>query len=170
MANLGERTRKHQILELLIRERGSWVDGTRLSTEEVGGTEGLRRLRELRAEGYRIDERRHPDPRRAIWQYRYVTGPKVDPLRQETEPAPQEVPQAYKFVSLPARIEFGQVAVCPRCKGRTRKYEYENLHGLRHKDPYVNGKPCTGCNGWGIVPNVGPIPLTLPEGLDGPPR
>ena len=71
-----------------------------------------------------------------------------------------------KFVKLPHPIEFGAVAVCPRCRGRTKKYDYEGLQDKRHKDPWKSKKPCLGCNGFGIIPNVGPIPLTMPEGME----
>lgn len=73
----------------------------------------------------------------------------------------------YKFDRLPARLDFGLLAVCPRCKGRTAKFEFDGMEGKRHRDPYRDGKrkPCQGCNGWGIVPNVGAIPMTPPEGL-----
>jgi hypothetical protein len=69
------------------------------------------------------------------------------------------------FTRLPKPINFGEVAVCPRCRGKTRRYNYPGLDDLRHKDPYVDKIPCKGCNGWGIVPNRGPIPMTAPEGL-----
>lgn len=71
-----------------------------------------------------------------------------------------------KFIKLPAHIEFGAVAVCPRCHAQTRRYDYDGLAGVRHKDPYRKKRPCLGCNGLGIVPNTGPIPLTLPEGME----
>lgn len=61
-------TRQQEVLERL--EAGGWIDGPDLANAEVGGSEGLKRLRELRAEGRPIERRRHPDPRRDIWQYR----------------------------------------------------------------------------------------------------
>lgn len=70
MANLSPMTRKQQVLEVLSQHVGTWVDGTRLANEEVGGSEGLRRLRELISEGYNIQRRKHPDPTREIYQYR----------------------------------------------------------------------------------------------------
>lgn len=63
-------TRAGQVLQRLQDADGEWVNGSELATAECGGSEGLKRLRELRASGYPIEERRHPDPRRAIWQYR----------------------------------------------------------------------------------------------------
>jgi len=68
-------TRAGQVLRRLREAGGGWVDGSELATAEVGGSEGLKRLRELRAEGWPIEERRHPDPRRAVWQYRLPPQP-----------------------------------------------------------------------------------------------
>ena len=72
MAILSSLSRKDQVLEALSQARGRWVDGPDLANERVGGSEGHRRLRELRADGYTIEQRRHPDPDRDIWQYRLV--------------------------------------------------------------------------------------------------
>ena len=78
MANLSELTRKDQVAAVLKEHLGLWVDGTALANEQVGGSEGLKRLRELRQdlarEGsrYAIQQRKHPDPSRAIYQYRMV--------------------------------------------------------------------------------------------------
>lgn len=73
MANFSDLTRKEQVLAYLRERAGHWVDGPELATEAVGGSEGLRRLRELRLSGdYDIRERRHPDPQRDIWQYMLV--------------------------------------------------------------------------------------------------
>lgn len=73
MANLSEHTRKDQVRNYLLDRANLWVDGPDLATEAVGGSEGLRRLRELRMSGeYDIRERRHPDPNRDIWQYMLV--------------------------------------------------------------------------------------------------
>jgi hypothetical protein len=77
----GKVTRKQQVLEELLRAEGGWVNGTDLANEAVGGSEGLKRLRELRAEGHEIDERRHPDPERTIWQYRLVRRTRV-PMKE----------------------------------------------------------------------------------------
>lgn len=67
-------TRAQQVLRRLQEAQGEWVDGTELANEVVGGSEGLKRLRELRGLGWGIEERRHPNPRRAIWQYRLAAG------------------------------------------------------------------------------------------------
>lgn len=72
MTNYSDLTRREQVLARLQEAKGDWVDGTDLATAEVGGTEGLKRLRELRLEGHDIRMQRHPDPSRDIFQYRLV--------------------------------------------------------------------------------------------------
>lgn len=62
-------TRKALVLELLREAGGNWVNGSVLCTEDVGGSEGLRRLRELHDDGW--DIRKRPNPRsQTAWQYR----------------------------------------------------------------------------------------------------
>jgi len=81
MANLSDLTRKEQVLAYLQDHRNQWVDGPSLATEVVGGSEGLRRLRELRLSGdYDIRERRHPDAHRDIWQYMLVVMEYITPF------------------------------------------------------------------------------------------
>jgi hypothetical protein len=73
MANLSELTRREQVLKYLQDHAGQWVDGPDLATEAVGGSEGLRRLRELREEGqHDIRRRMHPDRSRGTFQYKLV--------------------------------------------------------------------------------------------------
>lgn len=63
-------SRKSLVLEALRSAGGDgWVDGTALETPEVGGSQGTRRLRELRADGWAIEARPHPTSDTA-WQYR----------------------------------------------------------------------------------------------------
>lgn len=119
MANISNMSRKEQILEVLRENKGEWVDGTRLASPEVGGSEGLRRLRELRTDGYSIQQRRHPDPERGIWQYRLIDRAEVSPLREDSHQNP--------------RLEFGVSRFCGLCDGA----------GKRH------GAPCQGCDGRG---------------------
>jgi hypothetical protein len=76
-------TRRELVLQLLRQHEGQWVDGTRIASAEVGGSEGLKRLRELRQEGLDIRMRKHPDPRRDIYQYRLV--PRVIPTKAKAE-------------------------------------------------------------------------------------
>lgn len=72
MSNLSDLTRKDQVLKVLRDNLGAWIDGTALANEEVGGSEGLKRLRELKNEGHLIQMRKHPTPGRDIYQYRLV--------------------------------------------------------------------------------------------------
>jgi hypothetical protein len=66
-------TRRQEVLSVLMASMGEWIDGTMLATAQVGGSEGLRRLRELAFDmGCEIDRRPHPDPARDCWQYRLV--------------------------------------------------------------------------------------------------
>lgn len=69
--NKSDLTRGEQVLKRLRDASGDWVDGTELATAAVGGSEGLKRLRELRAAGHPIEERHHPEGL-SIWQYRLV--------------------------------------------------------------------------------------------------
>lgn len=108
MADMETVTRKEQILHLLLEANGEWVDGSRLATEEVGGSEGLRRLRELRSDGYRIQQRRHPDPDRAIWQYRI--------MREEEKVSPKR------------RLVFGESRLCSYCDATGKKAGSPCMH------------------------------------------
>lgn len=55
-----------------------WVDAWILHHPAIGGSEGLRRVRELRAEGHEIEMRKHPLKSRETRQYRLVaTAPKA---------------------------------------------------------------------------------------------
>lgn len=55
-----------------IRCDDGWVDGHVLCHPALGGSEGLRRVRELRADGVDIEKRNHPDRGRSTVQYRLV--------------------------------------------------------------------------------------------------
>lgn len=49
-------TKKEAVRKAL--RKGRWTPGYELTRPDVGGTEGLRRLRELRAEGLNVQMRR----------------------------------------------------------------------------------------------------------------
>ena len=61
---------------------------------------------------------------------------------------PQE--PEYRFTEMPDKVEIGSVASCPKCR-QTGK-EPGNKTGM----------PCSRCNGFGIVPNRGPIESRKP--------
>lgn len=63
-------TRKDLVLGLLREHLDDWVNGPEICSPAVGGSEGLRRVRELREDGFPIVMRRHPDRRRAVRQYK----------------------------------------------------------------------------------------------------
>lgn len=97
MANLSPLTRNEQVAAHLIAAAGEWVDGPEIANEAVGGSSGDRRFRELREEDDRFETRRHPDPARDVWQYRFRPG--VNGLRVLVEPVKGPGPR------------------CPICKG-----------------------------------------------------
>lgn len=163
MTNHSHDTRREQVLHKL-QETYDWTDGPDLANEQVGGSEGLKRLRELRMEGYRIEMRQHPDKARSIWQYRLI--PDGDPslvlprgasrVREANERGsvsdPPRVPRAVlveapvgkqmKYEELPRRISFGEAIPCPGCEGKKSR-----MDPLTHRFG-----PCARCNGFGIVP------------------
>lgn len=113
--NQDQITRKEQILRHLQSHLGEWVDGTELATEAVGGSEGLRRLRDLRSDGYSIQQRRHPNPARDIWQYRLIDKPDVSPLRHDAA-QPR------------GRLVFGLNQLCSYCEGKGTRHGQECPH------------------------------------------
>jgi hypothetical protein len=64
-------TRKGAVLKALKPRR--WVAGYELTKPAVGGSEGLRRVRELRSDGYEIKMRRIPG--KQAYEYRLVKTP-----------------------------------------------------------------------------------------------
>lgn len=54
----------------IISTPDGWVDGYALCSPGLGGSEALRRLRELRADGHDIEMRAHPVHGRTARQYR----------------------------------------------------------------------------------------------------
>lgn len=62
-------TRKEAVFNMLRSRR--WTPGYELTQPNVGGTEGLRRLRELRSEGFEIKSR--PMVGSNAYEYRLVS-------------------------------------------------------------------------------------------------
>ena len=80
--NYSNMTRRQQVRAMLDSHKGEWIDGPDLANEKVGGSEGLKRLREIRQVGidtgkYEIEMQSHPDPKRDTHQYRIVYKEKV---------------------------------------------------------------------------------------------
>jgi len=223
MTNLSDLTRREQVLVYLRHYANQWVPGPDLANAAVGGSEGLKRLRELRQEGHDIRMRKHPDPSRDIWEYMLVEGgpaivfeetteinqppsvpQHIEPAEKPVYPRPQPMgrpkmgeaiiqkedgtyeyvppqpeisqplatipkqPESFRFTQMPERLDFGSMAVCHRCKGK-KLLERQTPSG-KHlpadefcRDPKDRKNACRRCNGFGIVPNLGPIPITLPE-------
>lgn len=61
------KTRKERVHSYLKANR-KYVPGYELTTPEIGGTEGLRRVRELRADGINIVSRKNPET--GIYEYK----------------------------------------------------------------------------------------------------
>lgn len=76
MANYSSATRKEQVLAVLRSRAGEWIDGSDLANEEVGGSEGLKRLRELKLDGWMIQMRRKPKSDQ--FQYRLAVQLRTD--------------------------------------------------------------------------------------------
>ena len=96
MANYSSETRKEQVFNYLRTRINGWVDGTALANEQVGGSEGLKRLRELRKDlkesRYDIEMRGHPDPNLDIFQYRLVErSPEGSQYNAEAPAEPMQV-------------------------------------------------------------------------------
>lgn len=89
--NLSEHSRKQQVYIYLLEREARWVDGPEIANERVGGSEGLKRVRELRRDladsSYDIETRRHPNPALDIWQYRIVERSPQPVVHTDTAPA-----------------------------------------------------------------------------------
>lgn len=73
--------RRDLVLRVLRDARGRWVDAHQLCAPDVGGLSGLRRLRELRADGHPIEHRQVPGPSGTVSQYRLLSAePQQEPL------------------------------------------------------------------------------------------
>lgn len=69
-------TRKRTVLDIL--SDGQWHDTVSLSGVTSGGSEGMRRMRELRAQGYEIESRKKLGSEQ--WEYRLVLEVEQDAL------------------------------------------------------------------------------------------
>lgn len=62
-------SKKGKVLEALRCADGGWVPGFEFQRPEIGGSEALRRMRELRAEGHNIERKAAAG---TSWLYRLV--------------------------------------------------------------------------------------------------
>lgn len=65
-------TRRGRVLACLSRHKNEHVPGPLLCRPDIGGSEGLRRLRELRKEGHVIKKR--PSPTGDGYEYMLIDG------------------------------------------------------------------------------------------------
>jgi len=74
-------TARRRVLDVLLKNEGRWISGNTLCLPEIGGSEGLRRLRELRKMvkkwGWVIEKRR-PLEERTTWEYRLIKQKDMD--------------------------------------------------------------------------------------------
>ena len=92
MPNFSDLSRKEQVLHRLEANRGEWVDGVELANEVVGGSEGLKRLRELRDDGWLIQKRQKPGSDQ--YQYRLALQQGADGAVTTRVSLPRQEPHA----------------------------------------------------------------------------
>ena len=85
-----QRTRREAVLALL-EDRG-WHETAEIESADVGGSQGTRRLRELRSQGYVIEKRKKEDS--SQYEYQLVSHPdetdNTPPSEEWTEPCEPE--------------------------------------------------------------------------------
>lgn len=163
-------TRRELVHRLLKSRAGEWINAPEIASPEVGGSEGLRRLRELRADGIPVEMRLHPKQGRRVRQYRIPAQPlpsKVVPItfvrahyRQkpgEEEPMPENLSWApfnpafgpwyrlqssYRGTSAPLSSQgrLVEVVVIPDFD-KKRFYWKVHFHALKPKSSYKKPLP-----------------------------
>lgn len=79
------KTRRARVLDCLERGRDQWIPGEVLRSPAVGGSEALRRVRELTAAGHPI-ARKPIGGKRTSWMYKLVTNaPTPEPDSSQPE-------------------------------------------------------------------------------------
>ena len=89
------KTRRERVLDCLQRGKDQWIPGEVLRSPAVGGSEALRRVRELTAAGWPI-ARQPAEGKRTTWVYKLTSAPQVDSRQLELPLADQhdlEAPQ-----------------------------------------------------------------------------
>jgi biotin operon repressor len=152
--------RRAAVLALLEAKAPGWVSGPEIASESVGGSEGLRRLRELRDAGYRIDKQRIPG--RDSFRYRLVGAPgganpeNVQPVRSGMRPNSQPGrPDRYVDLSKSDALAMDQMRTLAQEEAKRKALE----------TPY-NPRPrvqfgqsiCPACKGTGGNLLSGPCP------------
>lgn len=108
------------------------------------------------------DEHVTKSPRHKQWA-KGDLGPEFStPKQQPTYKFPVDMPRS--------RIEFGLVITCPRCHGyraperrrisrAAKTFGEEIITPAQDEcmDPTAKNERCHRCNGWGIIPNAGPV-------------
>jgi hypothetical protein len=98
MPNYSDLTRRDQVLIRLREAEGAWVDGTELANEVVGGSEGLKRLRELRK------------PEHGNWNITMRQKPGSDQFQYRIDPEHRKIGEAFeagKAVTFPDVVGLG---------------------------------------------------------------
>jgi len=80
-----EDTARARVLAALVTRLGKWVPAADLTHPDVGGSEGLRRLRELRAAGCQIEQDLAGEDT-TMRKYKLIRIPDGDVLTQEKRP------------------------------------------------------------------------------------
>jgi hypothetical protein len=80
-----EDTARARVLQVLVSNLGKWVRATDITAPDVGGSEGLRRLRELRAAGCQIKQELVQEGSTER-KYMLIRVPDGDVLRTEKRP------------------------------------------------------------------------------------
>jgi len=64
------KTAKEKVYDLLRKNTNKWVPGYKIASPAIGGSEGLRRLRDLRQDGLVIEKRKMDN--RSSYEYRLI--------------------------------------------------------------------------------------------------
>ena len=123
MPNLSDLSRRDQVLKRLQDANGDWVDGADLSNAECGGSEGLKRLRELRKPefgGHVIKMRPKPDSD----QFQYRLLPKVAEVAGIPVHVDAEMPPDTFRIDRPKALDGRPMSVVDM-----PRHEFEPLNG-----------------------------------------
>lgn len=156
MTNYSSLARREQVLLKLQLAEGGWVDGADLANERTGGSEGLKRLRELRSPDYGgHDIRKRAKPGSSQYQYRLVPPDAVIDrttyAEQHHEPVPEPA-ETYEYKQPPK----------PRGGGHLGKTEDGKYVFVRDEPPPPTGQ----LEAFDDVTAVGEKFLSMPGALE----